>query len=519
MALAAERGHRATRLQVDGAFHSPLMAPAAERLRAGARRVGPGPARPALPVHHHLRARAAGAHARGPARPAHLARALRRRGRGRPRRRRRALRGARATGACCPASSSASAATRPSPRWASRPTWRRSPPDAGRARHRRQPRDRRRLRAGAGRRRLRRGRGLRRPTPRAPPRPPRPSRPPGGARTPTPPTSPTRSRPPGWWRPSRRPSGPLDALVLNAGITRDGLAVRMSADDWAAVIDTNLSGAFYTARPALRGMLRRRSGSIVAVSSVVGLIGNAGQANYAAAKAGLIGLTRALAREAGARGVRVNAVAPGLHRDRHDRRRSPTSSARRSSPARRWAGSASPRTWRAPSPSSAPPRRPSSPARCSRWTAGWRCRERPAERRRPPAGGRDRPRPGHVARHRARGELGRPRSRGAAAPARSSATSRSTPRPRSPARSRASSRPTSSSAASARRMDRFAQLAVAAGRLALEDASLAIAEATGPRVGAAVGSGIGGLAQLRRRRRWSWTGGARTASRRSSSRW
>ncbi len=105
--------------------------------------------------------------------------------------------------------------------------------------------------------------------------------------------------------------GPLDALVLNAGITRDGLAVRMSADDWGAVIDTNLTGAFFTARPALRGMLRRRAGSIVAVSSIVGLTGNPGQANYAAAKAGLIGLTRALAREAGPRGVRVNAVAPG----------------------------------------------------------------------------------------------------------------------------------------------------------------------------------------------------------------
>ena len=105
--------------------------------------------------------------------------------------------------------------------------------------------------------------------------------------------------------------GPLDAVVLNAGITRDGLAVRMGADDWSAVIDTNLSGAFYTARPALRGMLRRRSGSIVAVSSIVGLIGNAGQANYAASKAGMLGLVRALAREAGGRGVRVNAVAPG----------------------------------------------------------------------------------------------------------------------------------------------------------------------------------------------------------------
>lgn len=105
--------------------------------------------------------------------------------------------------------------------------------------------------------------------------------------------------------------GPLDALVLNAGITRDGLAVRMSADDWNAVIDTNLTGAFFTARPALRGMLRRRAGSIVAVSSVVGITGNAGQVNYAAAKAGMIGMVRALAREAGGRGVRVNAVAPG----------------------------------------------------------------------------------------------------------------------------------------------------------------------------------------------------------------
>ena len=99
--------------------------------------------------------------------------------------------------------------------------------------------------------------------------------------------------------------------MLNAGITRDGLAVRMSEEDWSAVIDTNLSGAFYTARPALRGMLRRRAGSIVAISSIVGLIGNPGQANYAAAKAGMIGMVRALARESGGRGVRVNAVAPG----------------------------------------------------------------------------------------------------------------------------------------------------------------------------------------------------------------
>lgn len=105
--------------------------------------------------------------------------------------------------------------------------------------------------------------------------------------------------------------GPLDALVLNAGITRDGPALRMDPEDWDAVIRTNLSGAFFTARPALRGMLKRRSGSVVALSSVVGLTGNPGQTNYAASKAGLLGMVRSLARESAARGVRVNAVAPG----------------------------------------------------------------------------------------------------------------------------------------------------------------------------------------------------------------
>ncbi len=105
--------------------------------------------------------------------------------------------------------------------------------------------------------------------------------------------------------------GPLDALVLNAGITRDGPALRMDSEDWSAVIDTNLSGAFYTARPALRGMLRRRAGSIVAISSVVGLSGNVGQVNYSAAKAGMLGMVKSLAREAAPRGIRVNAVAPG----------------------------------------------------------------------------------------------------------------------------------------------------------------------------------------------------------------
>lgn len=105
--------------------------------------------------------------------------------------------------------------------------------------------------------------------------------------------------------------GPLDAVVLNAGITRDGLFLRMSADDWRAVIDTNLTGAFFVARASVRGMIRRRSGTIVAVSSIVGINGNPGQANYAAAKAGLIGMVKSLAKEVGARGIRVNAVAPG----------------------------------------------------------------------------------------------------------------------------------------------------------------------------------------------------------------
>jgi 3-oxoacyl-[acyl-carrier protein] reductase len=106
-------------------------------------------------------------------------------------------------------------------------------------------------------------------------------------------------------------AGDLDVLVNNAGITRDGLLARMPDEDWRDVIETNLSGVFYTCRAAARGMMRRRAGSIVNVSSIVGVHGNPGQTNYSAAKAGIIGFTKALARELGSRGVRANVVAPG----------------------------------------------------------------------------------------------------------------------------------------------------------------------------------------------------------------
>ena len=106
--------------------------------------------------------------------------------------------------------------------------------------------------------------------------------------------------------------GGLDVLVNNAGITRDGLLMRMSEDDWDAVHNTNLRGAFLVTKAAMRPMLRARGGRIINITSVVGVIGNAGQANYAAAKAGLIGFTRAVAREVASRGITVNAVAPGF---------------------------------------------------------------------------------------------------------------------------------------------------------------------------------------------------------------
>ncbi|HEV2713262.1 MAG TPA: 3-oxoacyl-[acyl-carrier-protein] reductase [Gaiellaceae bacterium] len=106
-------------------------------------------------------------------------------------------------------------------------------------------------------------------------------------------------------------AGEVDVLVNNAGVTRDGLLARMSDEDWRTVLDTNLGGTFNTCRAAIRGMMKRRSGAIVNVSSIVGVHGNPGQTNYSASKAGIIGFTKALARELGSRGVRANVVAPG----------------------------------------------------------------------------------------------------------------------------------------------------------------------------------------------------------------
>ena len=107
-------------------------------------------------------------------------------------------------------------------------------------------------------------------------------------------------------------AGPVDILVNNAGLTRDNLAVRMRDEDWQTVIDVNLTAGFRLARAALKGMMRRRRGRIIGITSVVGSTGNPGQANYAAAKAGMVGMSKALAAEVASRGITVNCVAPGF---------------------------------------------------------------------------------------------------------------------------------------------------------------------------------------------------------------
>lgn len=106
--------------------------------------------------------------------------------------------------------------------------------------------------------------------------------------------------------------GKIDVLVNNAGITRDGLFIRISPENWEAVINTNLNSAYYVSSPVVKLMMKQRSGAIINMSSIVGVFGNAGQANYAAAKAGLVGFTKALAKEVASRNIRVNAIAPGF---------------------------------------------------------------------------------------------------------------------------------------------------------------------------------------------------------------
>lgn len=106
--------------------------------------------------------------------------------------------------------------------------------------------------------------------------------------------------------------GPVDILINNAGITRDNILLRMKVDEWENIIDTNLSSIYKMSKGVLRGMIKNRYGRIISITSVVGVMGNAGQSNYAAAKAGMIGFTKSLAREVGVRGITVNAIAPGF---------------------------------------------------------------------------------------------------------------------------------------------------------------------------------------------------------------
>ena len=164
--------------------------------------------------------------------------------------------------------------------------------------------------------------------------------------------------------------GGLDILVNNAGITRDNLVMRLSEEDWDAVLDTNLKGAFLCTKVAIRGMIRQRSGRIVNMSSVVALTGNPGQANYTAAKAGLIGFTKTVAREVASRGITVNAVAPGFISTRMVDA-VPEELRKQIMERIPLPGSARRRTWRRLSRFSPATTPPTSPGRSSASTEGW----------------------------------------------------------------------------------------------------------------------------------------------------
>ena len=159
----------------------------------------------------------------------------------------------------------------------------------------------------------------------------------------------------------------MDILVNNAGVTRDGLMVTMKDEDYDMVLDINLKGAFHMIRACYRDFMRKRSGKIINISSIAGLVGNVGQVNYAASKAGLIGLSKSVAKELGSRGVCCNCIAPGFIET------AMTKDIRRTTPAGAGAHAEDghpPRTW--PTwPCFWPPRATTSPGRPSAWTEGW----------------------------------------------------------------------------------------------------------------------------------------------------
>ena len=165
--------------------------------------------------------------------------------------------------------------------------------------------------------------------------------------------------------------GPVEVLVANAGITRDTLVLRMSEDAWSEVIDTNLTGVFRVTKRALAKMIRLHRGRVIMVSSVGAFIGSPGQANYAASKAGLVGMARSMAREVASRSITVNVVAPGLVETNMLAALGEERRTEFAGPGARWAGWPDPRRSPRPSGFSPRPGRATSPARSSRSTAVW----------------------------------------------------------------------------------------------------------------------------------------------------